>query len=249
MRHFCRLINRWAARGILQTRSSNVGAITVVLSLFVSPYTAGSQISTDQWSSLVVQYYIDTDNGNAGYCQEPYDGWDIKYGSRAPRSMVKSQGTSLEPRSEAAIRAAFADDTIPEGIKVPPASATIWAIDGDSVVVTFDARAASKRTETEGVWDERLNKVVQRPAYANLLSAALWLRGDTATIIQQQGRSDVYLETYFFALDLHDVVDFDLDGDPEVVLRQRSYEWESLNVFTVRSASVTKRVRVKGCSL
>jgi len=230
-------------------RSSKVGAITVVLSLCVFPYTAGSQISTDQWSLLVMQYYIDTDNGNAGYCPEPYDGWDIKYGARAPRSMVKSQSTSLEPRIEAAIRAAFAKDTIPEGIKVPPASATIWTIEGDSVVVTFEARAVSKRTETEGVWDDRLDKLVQRPAYANLLSAAIWVRGDAATIIQQQGRSDVELETYFFAVDMHDVVDLDLDGDPEVVLRQRAYEWESLNVFTVRSGSVTQRVRVKGCSL
>ena len=230
-------------------RSSKVGAITVALSLFVFPYTAGSQTSTDQWASLVVKYYIDTDNGNAGYCPEPYDGWDIKYGSRAPRSMVKSQGIPLEPRSEAAIRAAFTKDTIPEGIEVPPASATIWTIEGDSVVITFKARAASRRTETVGVWDERLDKLVQRPAYANLFSAALWVRGDAATIIQQEGRSDADLETYFFAVDVHDVVDLDLDGDPEVVLHERAYEWESLNVFTVRSGSVTARIRLQGCSL
>ncbi len=200
-------------------------------------------------ASVVVQYYIDTDNGNAGRCSEPYNGWDIKYGSRAPRSMVKSQSTVLEPRSEAAIRTAFGKDTIPEGIKVPPASVITWTIEGDSVVVTFEARAASKRTETEGVWDEGLDKVVQRPAYANLLSAALWVRGDTAIIIQQQGLSDAYLETYFFAVDVHDVVDIDLDGDPEVVLHERAYERESLNVFTVRSGSVTERVRLQGCSL
>jgi len=230
-------------------RSSKVGAITVVLSLFVFPYTAGSQISTDQWASLVVQYYIDTDNGNAGRCFEPYNGWDIMHEFRAPGSMVKSQSTLLDPRSEAAIRAAFEKDTIPEGIKVPPASAIVWAIEGDSVVVTFEARAASKRTETVGVWDDRLDKLVQRPAYANLLSAALWVRGDAATIIQQQGRSDVELETYFFAVDLLDVVDIDLDGDPEVVLHERAYEWEGLNVFTMRSGSVIERVRLQGCSL
>ena len=230
-------------------RASKVSAISVALSLFVFSYAAGSQTSTDLWASVVVEYYIDTDNGNAGRCFEPYNGWDIMHGSRAPRSMVKSQGIPLEPRSEAAIGAAFEKDTNPEGIKVPPASAIVWAIEGDSVVVTFEARAASRRTETVGVWDDRLDKLVQRPAYANLLSAALWVRGDTATIIQQQGRSDVELETYFFAVDLLDVVDIDLDGDPEVVLHERAYEWEGLNVFTMRSGSVTERVRLQGCSL
>lgn len=230
-------------------RASKVGAITLALFLFVFSYASGSQTSTDLWASVVVQYYIDTDNGNAGRCFEPYNGWDIMHEFRAPRSMVKSQSTLLDPRSEAAIRAAFEKDTIPEGIKVPPASAIVWAIEGDSVVVTFEARAASKRTETEGVWDEGLDKVVQRPAYANLLSAALWVTDDSATIIQQQGRSDAYLETYFFAVDLLDVVDIDLDGDPEVVLHERAYEWEGLNVFTMRSGSVIERVRLQGCSL
>jgi hypothetical protein len=229
--------------------SSKIGAITVVLFLFVLPYTAGSQTSTDQWASLVVQYYIDTDNENAGYCPEPYDGWDIKYDSRAPRSMMKSQGTPLEPRIEAAISAAFAKDTVPEGIKVPPASATVWTIEGGSVVVTFEARAVSGRTETADVWDESLDKLVPRPAYANLLSAALWVRGDAATIIQHEGQSDADLETYFFAVDVHDVVDLDLDGDPEVVLHERAYERESLNVFTVGSGGVTERIRLQGCSL
>ena len=229
--------------------SPKVGAIAVTLCLLVSPYTAGSGVSTDQWASLVVQNYIDTDNGNAGRCRQPYDGWDIKYSSRAPRSMVKSGSTLLEQRSRAAIRAAFANIAIPEGISVPPVSATIWTIEGDSVVVTFDARAPSKRTETEGVWDDTLNKLVQRPVYANLLSAALWLRGDAATIIQQQGQSDAYLETYFFAVSVHDVVDLDLDGDPEIVLHERSYERESLNVFTVRNGSVIERIRLQGCSL
>jgi len=230
-------------------RSSNSAAITVALSLCIFSHTAGSRTATDQWASVVAQYYVDTDNGNAGRCPEPYDGWDIKYGSRAARSMVKSQSTSLEPQSKAAIRAAFAKDTIPEGIKVPPASATIWTIEGESVVVTFEARAASKRTETAGVWDDGLGKLVQRPAYANLLSAALWVRGDAATIIQQQGRSDADLETYFFAVSVHDVVDLDFDGDPEVVIHERSYERESLNVFTVTSGGVTERVRLQGCSL
>ena len=148
-------------------RSSKLGAIAVALSLFIFSHAAGSQTPTDQWASVVVQYYIDTDNGNAGRCPEPYNGWDIEYGSRAPQSMVKSQSTSLERRSEAAIRTAFATDTVPEGIKVPPASATIWTIEGDSLVVTFEARAASKRTETAGVWDDGLDKLVQRPAYVS----------------------------------------------------------------------------------
>ncbi len=230
-------------------RSSKAGAITVTLSLLVIPYAVGSQTSTEQWASIAVQYYVDTDNGNAGRCSEPYNGWDIKRASHAPRSIVKSQSKSLEPRIEAAIRAAFEKETVPNGIELPPASATIWAIEGGSVVVTFEARAASKRSETEDAWDEALDKSAQIPSYANLLAAAVWVKGDTAIIIQQQSRSDAYLQTYYFAVDLHDVVDIDLDGDPEVVLHERAYEWQGLNVFTVRSDSVTERVRLQGCAL
>ena len=230
-------------------RSSKAGAITVVLSLLVIPYAIGSQTSTDQWESVAVLYYMDTGNGNAGRCSEPYNGWDIKRGYHAPRSIVKSQSKILEPRIEAAIRAAFEKETVPEGIEVPPASAIIWMIEGGSVVVTFEARAASKRTETEDAWDEVLDKPVKIPSYANLLSAAVWVKGDTAIIVQQQSQSDAYLQTYYFAVDLHDVVDIDLDGDPEVVLHERAYEREGLNVFTVRSDGVTKRVLLQGCAL
>ena len=230
-------------------RSSKTGAITMTLSLLVIPYAVGSQASTDQWASIAVLYYIDTNNGNAGRCSEPYNGWDIKRGSHARRSMVKSQSKTLEPRIKAAIKTAFEKESVPEGIEVPPASAVIWTIEGGSVVVTFEARAASNRTETEDAWDEALDKPVQVPSYANLLAAAVWVKGDTATIVQQQSRPDAYLQTYYFAVDLHDVVDIDLDGNPEVVLHERAYEWQGLNVFTVRSDSVAERVRLQGCAL
>jgi hypothetical protein len=196
-----------------------------------------------------LQNYIDMDKGNAGQCEEPYDGWEIKYDSRAPGSIVKSDIAELDERTRNAIRRALVDQEVPRGITVPTETATVWELEGAVLLVTFDAQSPSTRTETEGVWSKSLDKVVQKPAYANVFSAALWVEGDTAIIVHQKGESDAYLETYFLAVSPQDVADLDGDGDPEITLYVRNYESESLEVYTIGDEGVTKRLRLWGCSL
>lgn len=226
-------------------------SIAVFVVLFLGPLASPAVCdeTPDLWTSLILEHYIDTENGAQGRCEEPYSGWDIKRGSRGPSSMVKSKVDTLDERSLKAIRGSFVAQTIPEGIEIPPESYSVWGLEGDALLVTFNAQAPSERTETEPVWDAVLDTIVQKPAYANVFSAAVLVKGDSAEVIYQRGKSDVYLETYFLNLSLHDFIDLDRDGYPEVILFEAHYESQCLEVFTIGQNGVMERTRVWGCSL
>lgn len=225
------------------------GAVFVVLTLGSLASPAACEEPPDLWTSLILEHYIDMNNGNNGRCEEPYSGWDIKYDSRAPGSLVKSKVDSLSERSLRAIRGAFAADTIPNGIQIPPESYSAWELEGGALVVTFKTQAPGERTETEPYWDEALDRKVQKPAYANVFTAAVLVNGDSAEVIYQEGKSDVYLETYYLNLKLQDFVDLDRDGYPEAILFEACYECQCLIVFTIGQNGVVERTRKWGCSL
>jgi hypothetical protein len=176
------------------------------------------------------------------------EGWKILEGHRAPGSLVTKQDLRLSAKQISAIRQAFVAKSLPNGIEVPGKRYSAWGTAKDETLVTFCATAPSGDQMTE-VYDDQLGRLVQVPAREHFVQAAIWLRGSNTTIIIEDTAPDRDTEMFGCLWEPYDIVDIDRDGNPEVLLLQRGYEYQLLRIFTLTETGVLARWSGLGYSI
>lgn len=225
---------------------------SAVLIFFVCAASLATQTTPDEtddavdpgepWGSFAHRHYVDRSYGEEGRYPngDPREGWKILEGHRAPGSLVTKQDVRLSDTQIGMIRQTFTADSLPDDVEVPGDQYSAWRTAKGETLVTFCATAPSGDQMME-VYDELLDRLVQIPAREHFVQAAVWLDGPNITVIVKDMATDQDTEMFGCMWEPHDVVDMDRDGDPEIVLLQHRYEYQTLRVFTVTDNGVLVR--------